>query len=53
MLSTFEDLWRSAGCPDESLEHIDITGCDPVLPSPFKIGEAACPSSKPIRTWKQ
>jgi len=40
-LRTFEDLWRLAGCPEESLERIQISGSDPVLPSPFKIGEAA------------
>ena len=40
-MRTFEDLWRSAECPGESLEYIEFTGSDPVLPSPFKIGEAA------------
>ena len=40
-MRTFEDLWRSAECPGEALEYIDFTGSDPVLPSPFKIGEAA------------
>ena len=36
-----EKLWETAGCAGESLQHIDIVGSDPVLPSPFKIGEAA------------
>jgi crotonobetainyl-CoA:carnitine CoA-transferase CaiB-like acyl-CoA transferase len=36
-----EKLWNAAGCTSESLERIDIEGSDPVLPSPFKIGEAA------------
>ena len=40
-MRTFEDLWRLAECPEEALEFIQITGSDPVLPSPFKIGEAA------------
>ena len=40
-MHTFEDLWRLAECPSEALEYIDFTGSDPVLPSPFKIGEAA------------
>ncbi|GMQ77424.1 MAG: hypothetical protein BMS9Abin01_2770 [Gammaproteobacteria bacterium] len=40
-MRSLERLWKSAGCPAESLQHIDIEGSDPVLPSPFKIGEAA------------
>ncbi len=40
-MRSLEDLWKTAGCPAESLEHIAIEGSDPVLPSPFKIGEAA------------
>lgn len=40
-MRTIEDLWHLAECPGESLEYIQITGSDPALPSPFKIGEAA------------
>ena len=40
-MRSLEKLWAAAGCPAESLEHITIEGSDPVLPSPFKIGEAA------------
>ncbi len=40
-MHVLEKLWQTAGCASESLEHIQIEGSDPVLPSPFKIGEAA------------
>jgi crotonobetainyl-CoA:carnitine CoA-transferase CaiB-like acyl-CoA transferase len=40
-MRSLEKLWNAAGCPAESLARIEIEGCDPVLPSPFKIGEAA------------
>ena len=40
-MHTLEKLWQTAECPAESLRHIDIEGSDPVLRSPFKIGEAA------------
>ncbi len=40
-MRALEELWRTAGCNSGSLQHIDIEGSDPVLPSPFKIGEAA------------
>ena len=40
-MRSLENLWKTAGCPAESLERIAIEGADPVLPSPFKIGEAA------------
>jgi len=40
-LKTLGELWDMVGCPGEALEHVAITGSDPVLPSPFKIGEAA------------
>lgn len=39
-----EALWRVAGCDAESLEHIHVEGADPILPSRFKIGEAAATS---------
>lgn len=35
------DLWNGAGLPEEALDRIRIDGADPVLPSPFKLGEAA------------
>jgi crotonobetainyl-CoA:carnitine CoA-transferase CaiB-like acyl-CoA transferase len=40
-MHVLEKLWQTAGCASESLEHIEIECSDPVLPSPFKIGEAA------------
>jgi hypothetical protein len=40
-MRSLEDLWKAAGCPAESLARIAIESRDPVLPSPFKIGEAA------------
>ena len=40
-MHVLEKLWETAGCAGESLRHIEIDGSDPVLPSPFKIGEAA------------
>lgn len=40
-MHALETLWQAAGCAEESLERIEITGSDPVLPSPFKVGEAA------------
>ena len=44
-MHVLEKLWQTAGCASESLEHIAIEGSDPVLPSPFKIGEAAAAAS--------
>ena len=32
------------GCPEEALEHVVVEGRDPVLPGPFRIGEAAAAS---------
>ena len=40
-MRSLEKLWSTAGCPAESLQRIDIDGSGPVLPSPFKIAEAA------------
>jgi hypothetical protein len=40
-LRSLEHLWKTAGCSAEALERISIEGSDPVLPSIFKIGEAA------------
>lgn len=40
-MRSLENLWQIGKCPDDALEHIVIEGSDPILPSPFKIGEAA------------
>ncbi len=40
-MHTLERLWNGFGCAVDALERIEIEGADPVLPSPFKIGEAA------------
>ena len=40
-MHSLENLWKATDCPAETLEHIEIDGSDPVLPSPFKVGEAA------------
>jgi crotonobetainyl-CoA:carnitine CoA-transferase CaiB-like acyl-CoA transferase len=40
-LNTLGELWDTLDCPGEALEHVAITGSDPILPSPFKVGEAA------------
>ncbi|MFY2992623.1 CoA transferase [Achromobacter xylosoxidans] len=36
-----QQLWRSLDLPDEALEHVVLTGADPVLPSSFAVGTAA------------
>ena len=36
-----QQLWRSVDLPDESLEHVVLTGAEPVLPSSFAVGTAA------------
>ncbi|WP_342067227.1 CoA transferase [Achromobacter kerstersii] len=36
-----QKLWRSFDLPDESLEHVLLTGANPVLPSSFAVGAAA------------
>lgn len=40
-MHSLERLWNGFGCAVDALERIEIEGADPVLPSPFKIGEAA------------
>jgi len=40
-LQSLEDLWTTLGCRAEALEHVSIAGGDPVLPGPFRVGEAA------------
>jgi len=35
------DLWTSVGGEPEALNSVDVTGSDPVLPSPFAVGTAA------------
>jgi crotonobetainyl-CoA:carnitine CoA-transferase CaiB-like acyl-CoA transferase len=42
--TSLQALWRAAGCDPGLLEHIHVAGADPVLPSTFKIGEAAATS---------
>ncbi|MBI2525702.1 MAG: CoA transferase [Candidatus Rokubacteria bacterium] len=37
-------LWQAAGCAPEALERLSLTGCDPILPGPFKVGTAALAS---------
>jgi crotonobetainyl-CoA:carnitine CoA-transferase CaiB-like acyl-CoA transferase len=44
VLASLVNLWDSVGRPSESLDRIAIDGADPVLPSAFKIGEAAAAS---------
>ena len=34
-------LWHLAGLPEEALEHVVLTGTEPVLPSSFRVGAAA------------
>ncbi len=40
-LQALAEWWSAAGLPAESLNHIHLTGADPVLPSSFKVGTAA------------
>ncbi len=35
------DLWHHAGLPAEALDHADLSGADPVLPSSFAVATAA------------
>jgi Predicted acyl-CoA transferases/carnitine dehydratase len=35
------ELWLNAGMPEQALEHVDLRGVDPVLPSSFAVGAAA------------
>ncbi len=34
-------LWHQAGLPAEALDHVDLSGAEPVLPSSFAVGTAA------------
>ena len=34
-------IWRLGELPVEALRHVQLTGCDPVLPSSFSVGTAA------------
>jgi len=36
-----QKLWQSVDLPEESLEHVVLTGADPVVPSSFAVGTAA------------
>ena len=35
------ELWRLAGADADALDHLSLTGGDPVLPSSFRVGAAA------------
>lgn len=35
------DLWSVVGLPEGALEHLDLSGADPALPSSFRVGTAA------------
>ena len=39
--ATVAALWRAAGLPAEALGHLELSGRDPVLPSSFRVGQAA------------
>lgn len=39
-MNIFLNLLNSLGIPTDRAEHVTITGSDPILPSPFLIGEA-------------
>jgi crotonobetainyl-CoA:carnitine CoA-transferase CaiB-like acyl-CoA transferase len=39
--SVLREIWHSVGAPDDLLDDVVLTGCDPVLPSSFKIGVSA------------
>ncbi|WP_033465396.1 CoA transferase [Bordetella bronchiseptica] len=36
-----QNLWGAAGLPDEALDHVELHGAEPVLPSSFAVGTAA------------
>ena len=38
---TLESLWSQAGCDPIGLDNVQIDGSDPILPSIFRVGEAA------------
>ena len=38
---TLATLWRMAALRETALPYITLTGADPVLPSSFRVGEAA------------
>ena len=41
MTTAIEALWRVAGLPADALQHLSLTGIEPVLPSSFAVGTAA------------
>ena len=41
MTNALEAIWRAAGLPADALQHLTLTGADPVLPSSFAVGTAA------------
>ena len=40
-MQALEPIWRSGGLPDSALQHLTLTGSDPVLSSSFAVGTAA------------
>jgi CoA-transferase family III len=40
-MNAIEPIWRAAGLPTDALQHLALTGADPVLPSSFAVGTAA------------
>jgi crotonobetainyl-CoA:carnitine CoA-transferase CaiB-like acyl-CoA transferase len=40
-MKAFDPIWRAAGLPANSLQHLSLTGSEPVLPSSFCVGTAA------------
>lgn len=40
-LHALHDLWRDAAMPAEALDHVALTGADPVYPSSFAVAAAA------------
>lgn len=45
------DLWHQAGLPAEALDHADLPGSEPVLPSSFAVATAAQASLAAAELW--
>ncbi len=41
MTTALAPIWRAAGLPADALQHLTLSGSDPVLPSSFAVGTAA------------
>ena len=41
MTTALDPIWRAAGLPDDTLQHLVLTGAEPALPSSFAVGSAA------------